>query len=78
MQVGFTLAAGPNVAARQKDPVSGDQVPVARGLNEFDVVWSGGTSATARGQSSAGAIFPHGSPPSLGSPPSEQSFVAPR
>ena len=41
MQVGFTLAAGPNVAARQKDPASGDQVPVARGLNEFDVVLVG-------------------------------------
>ncbi len=76
MQVSFTLTAGPNIAAKQKDPVSGDQVPVARGLTESDVVLVGrdlGTSPPA--SPPAGAVFPFGSPPSLGSPPSEQSFV---
>jgi len=79
MQVSFTLAAGPNVAAKQKDPVSGVQVPVARGLNEFDVVLVGRDLGTSSPLSPpAGAIFPIGTPPSLGSPPAEQSFVAPR
>lgn len=79
MQVSFTLAAGPSVAAKQKDPVSNVQVPVARGLNEFDVVLVGrDLGASPPSSPPAGAIFPVGSPPSLGSPPSQHSFVAPR
>jgi uncharacterized protein len=79
LQVSFTLAVGPNVVAKQKDPVTGSQVPVARGLNEFDVVLVGRDLGTSPpGSPPAGAIFPIGSPPSLGSPPSQHSFVAPR
>ncbi|HUA45449.1 MAG TPA: phage tail sheath subtilisin-like domain-containing protein [Solirubrobacteraceae bacterium] len=78
IQVSFTLAAGQNVAAKRSDPVLGT-VPAVRGLNEYDVVLVGqdlGSSPPA--SPPAGAIFPVGSPPSLGSPPAEQSFVAGR
>lgn len=76
MQVSFTLAAGQNIAAVQKDPVSGIPVPVVRGINEYDVVLVGqDLGASPPSSPPAGSIIPTGSPPSLGSPPAEQSFV---
>ncbi len=72
MQVSFTLAAGQNILASQKDPVTGAPIPVVRGLVENDVVLVAQDSGASP---PAGALRDLGSPPTLGSPPAEQPFV---
>jgi phage tail sheath protein FI len=76
MQVSITLQAGQNVAAVQKDPVTGSPLPVARGLNEYDVVLIGQYLGGSPPHSPpAGAIHVTGSPPSLGTPPAHGTFL---
>jgi phage tail sheath protein FI len=72
MAVSCTLAAGQNILASQKDPVTGAPVPVVRGLVENDVVLVAQDSGASP---PAGALTDLGSPPTLGSPPAEQPFV---
>ena len=72
MQVSFALQAGQNILASQKDPVTQLPVPVVRGLVENDVVL---VAQDVGASPPAGAIGNLGSPPTLGSPPSEQPFV---
>ena len=72
MQVTFALTAGQSVLAAGPGPVPGTRIPVARGLNEHDVALVG---RDFTGSPPAGTIAPTGTPLSLGSPPSERSFV---